>query len=167
MAKVVSLGYTDTAIEGVSSLEYPRGLLNFGADFRVKAVNNGKEVVVTNLTSPVDRPENIRLSYSEVANVYTGTGVDPSLFAPTKRGVSLLLQVTEIWAVTDDADADFRIDLPVSAHLVVKFPSSEYVTAARIEALVGRLLSGLYDTGVETTTRLAAILRGSLTPTEL
>lgn len=168
MAKVFNAGYTDTAFDPpVASLEFPRGVINFAEDFRIKATTNGREVVITNLTSPVDRPENIRIAYSEVSNVYAGTGVDPSLFAPTKRGVSLMLQITEVWSVTDDADADYRIDLPVSAHVVIKYPSSEYITAARIEALIGRLLSGLYDGGVETTTRLSAILRGSLTPSEL
>lgn len=167
MAKVFSAGYTDTAISGVTELDFPRGLLNFEEDFRIKTVMNGKEVVVTNITSPSDRPENLRMSYSEVANVYTGTGVEPSVFASTRKGVSILVQVTEIWSVTDDADADYRIDLPVSAHLVLKIPYSEYVTGARLQTLVGRLVSGLFDTGVTTTTRLEAILRGSLTPSGL
>lgn len=167
MAKTVNSGYTDTAIAGNPVLTFPRGSLNFLADFRVKSNNSGKEVVVTNLTSPIDRPENIRLAYSDVSNIYTGTGIDPSTMAPTKRGISVLVQATEVISVTDDVDVNYRIDLPVSAHLVIKVPSSEFITSALVETLIGRLLSGLFDTGVETTTRLDAILRGSLVPTEL
>lgn len=167
MAKVVSLGYTDTAIPEVVALDFPRGLLNFGADFRIRSASNGREVVITNLTSPIDRPENVRLAYSDVANIYTGTGIDPSVHAPTKRGISLLIQVTEIWSVTDDADADYRVDLPVSAHTVVKVPVSEYITAARFEAFLGRLMSCFYDTGVETTGRIDQLIRGSLTPSDV
>jgi hypothetical protein len=166
MTKVINSGYTDTPIEGVSSLAFARGLLNIGKDFRLKT-NNGKEVVLTNITSPVDRPENIRIAYTDVANIYNGSGIEPSVLAPTKRGVSILSQVTEVLSVTDDTDADYRVDLPVSCHLVIKVPASEYVTSAVIEAAIGRLLSSLFDTGATTASRLEAILRGSLVPTEL
>lgn len=167
MAKVISKGYTDTPISGVTSLNFPRAILNFQKDFRIKSNNNGQEVVLTNITSPVDRPENIRLAYTNVANIYGGTSIEPSVLAPTKRGVSILTQITDVMSVTDDANADFRIDLPLSAHLVLKVPQSEYVTSAVVQELVGRLLSSLFDSGVVTTSRLEAILRGSLVPTEL
>lgn len=167
MAKVKSVGYTDTPISGVTSLAFARGIVNFGSDFRVKSNNAGKEVVLTNITSPVDRPEKIRVGYTDVANIYAGTGVEPTVSAPTKRGVQILAQVTEVLSVTDNTDPDFRIDLPVSYHLVMKVPSSEYITPADIETGIGRLLSSLYDSGVTTTSRLAAILRGALVPSEL
>jgi hypothetical protein len=166
MTKTVTTGYTDTAISGVSSLTFPRGLVNLSKDFRVKS-NNGKEVVLTNVTSPIDRPENVRLAYTEVANIYSGTGIEPSVAAPSKKGVSVLAQVTDVLSVTDSADADYRIDLPLSAHLVIKVPASEYITSAQVQTLIGRLLSGLFDTGSTAGTRLEAILRGSLVPSEL
>jgi hypothetical protein len=166
MTKTVTTGYTDTAISGVSSLTFPRGLVNLSKDFRVKS-NNGKEVVLTNVTSPIDRPENVRLAYTEVANIYSGTGIEPSVAAPSKKGVSVLAQVTDVLSVTDSADADYRIDLPLSAHLVIKVPASEYITSAQVQTLIGRLLSGLFDTGSTSGTRLEAILRGSLVPSEL
>lgn len=166
MAKVVSTNYTDTAIEGVSSLDFPRGLLNFGADWRLKQ-DDGKEMILTNITSPVDRPEKIRIGFSEVGNVYTGTGIESSMASPTKKGVSILTQVTEVLTVTDDTDPDYRIDLPVSYHLVIKVPASEYITAARVQTGIGRLVSSIYATGSLLTTRLDAILRGSLKPSDV
>lgn len=167
MTKQISKGYTDTAVSGVPSLTYPRAVLNIAKDFRVKTNNSGKEVILTNITSPVDRPENIRIAYTDVANIYGGTSIEPSVLAPTKRGVSVLAQVTDVMSVTDDTNSDFRIDLPLSAHLVIKVPASEYVTADVVHTLVGRLLSSLFDTGVTTNARLDAILRGSLVPSEL
>lgn len=167
MTKVINSGYVDTPISGVSSLTFPRAILNVGKDFRVKTNNSGKEVILTNLTSPIDRPENIRLAYSDIANIYSGTGVDPSVSAPTKRGVSILSQVTDVISVTDTTDADYRVDLPVSAHLVLKVPASEFITADLVQTLLGRLLSSLFDAGATTTSRLEAILRGSLVPSEL
>lgn len=167
MAKVVSLGYTDTAIAGNPTLTFSRGAVNFGADFRVKTNTPGKEIVLTNITSPVDRPEKIRIGFSEVSNIYNGTGIEVPVTAPSKKGTQLLVQVTEILSVTDDTDPDYRLDLPVSYHLVIKVPTSEYITSDRVLAGVGRLVSGLYDTGSNTTARLDAILRGALLPSDL
>lgn len=166
MAKTINNGYTDTAIAGNPVLTYPRGSVNFATDFRVKS-NKDNEVVITNLTSPVDRPENFRIAYTPVSNIYTGTGIEASVTAPTKQGVSILVQLTEVISVTDSAAPEYRVDLPLSCHLVIKVPRSEHVTAATVQTMVGRLLSGLYDTGVSTTARLDAILRGSLISKEL
>jgi hypothetical protein len=166
MTKVTKYGYTDTPIDGVTDLKFDRGLVNIKQDFRVKS-NSGKEAILTNITSPIDRPENIRIAFTDVADVYKGSNVEPSVFAPSKRGVSVLVQVTDVLTVTDDTDADYKIDLPLSFHLVVKVPNSEYVTADVVKKGLGRLLSSLYDTGSISNTRLEAILRGSLIPSEL
>lgn len=167
MAKVKSTGYSDTPIDGVSSLTFPRGLVNIKTDFRVIANNAGKEVVLTNITCPPDRPEKIRIGYTSIANAYSNTGVEASVLAPTKKGTQILAQVTEVISVTDDTDSTYRIDLPVSYHLVIKVPTSEYISASDVQTGVGRLLSSLFDTGVSTTSRLEAILRGALVPTEV
>lgn len=167
MAKVKTLCYTDTPISGVPSLNFARGLVNIDKDFRVKNNEAGKEVVITNLTSPIDRPEKIRLTYNDVNNIYAGTGIEPTVSAPSKKGINVLAQVTDFITVTDSVDADYRVDLPLSCHLVIKVPSSEYITSNDVITILGRLLSSLFDTGVTTTSRLDAILRGSLVPTEL
>lgn len=166
MAKALSKNYTDTAISGVSSLNFARGLLNFGADFKVKSDEPG-EVILTNLTSPVIYPEKMRISTSDVSNVYSGSSIEASLYSPTKRGTSVLIQMTEIWKVTDDTDTSYEVALPVSAHLVIKVPNHELVTPEAVQTLVGRLISGLYDSGSTQTTRLSALLRGSLKPSDI
>lgn len=164
MAKVKSTGYTDTPIAGVTELNFARGLVNFGSDFRVKSNSAGKEIILTNITCPPDRPEKVRIGYTDVANIYAGTGVEPSISAPTKRGTQILAQITEVISVTDDADPEYRIDLPVSYHLVIKVPTSEFISGSDVLTGVGRLLSSLFDTGAVTATRLEAILRGALVP---
>lgn len=166
MSKVVNVGYVDTPIQGVTSLKLDRGLLNFKADWRIKSDTPG-EMVLANLSSPVDRPERLRIAQSDVANIYQGTDIDPSVYAPSRRGTSILCQLTETFSVTDTVDADYRVDLPVSVHLVIKVPNNENLSAAMIQTTVGRLVSGIYDTGSEATTRIAAILRGSLKPSDL
>lgn len=163
MAKQVNVGYTDTAIGGVTSLSFARGLVNFGADFRKKTVSPS-EVIITNLTSPVDRPEKFRFSYAEVSDVYSGSSIDPSVFAPSKKGVSVLAQVNETFSVTDSVDASYRVDLPVSCHIVIKVPSNDNLTSEMIQTMVGRLVSGLFDTGSTSVSRISSLMRGSLSP---
>lgn len=166
MAKVINKGYTDTPVSGVTSLTFPRAILNFKADFRVKS-DQPNEVVLTNITSPVDRPEQIRVAFSNIANVYSGTTIESSVAAPTKRGVSILCQVTDIISVTDSSDPDYRIDLPVSYHVVIKVPANENLTTTLIQEGLGRMISGLFDTGSTTLARLEALIRGSLVPSDL
>lgn len=166
MAKVLSVNYTDTPISGVSSMNFARGLLNYGADFKTKS-DEPNEVILTNLTSPVVYPEKIRISVSDVANVYAGSAIEPSLYSPTKRGTSLLVQLTEVLKITDTAVPSMEMALPVSAHIVIKVPNHELVTPDVVETLIGRLISGLYETGSTTDTRLTALLRGSLKPSDI
>lgn len=166
MSKVLTTNYVDTPIPGVTGLNLARGLVNFGADFKVKK-DSPDEVILTNLTCPVIYPEKIRFSVSDVNNVYTGSSIEPSLFAPTKRGTSILCQVVETWKVTDSTDPSYEVALPVSAHLVLKVPNNEMITPAAVQTLVGRLISGLFETGATNTTRLSALLRGSLKPSDV
>lgn len=166
MTKKISWGHTDTPVSGVDSAALARPVLNLGSDYRVKTEKPG-EVVITNLTTPLDRPETFRFATSDIRDIYTSTDIDPSVYAPSKRGVSLLAQITETISVTDDTDADYRVDLPLSAHLVIKVPASEFINAEVVEDLIARLISSLYETGKTDATRLDAMLRGSLTPKEL
>lgn len=166
MAKTLSTNYVDTAIPGVSSLDFSRGLVNFGTDFKVKLDEPG-EVILTNITSPVVYPEKLRISVSDVANIYTGSSIEPSLYAPTKKGVSLLCQLTEVWKVTDSAVPEMEIALPVSTHIVIKVPNHELVTPDAIITMLGRNLSGFFETGSETSERLTALLRGSMKPSDI
>lgn len=167
MSKVVSVNYTDTPIPEVETLELARGLVNFGADFRVKTLRSDGELVLTNLTSPAAFPEKFRYGVSSVSNVYAGSGLEPSVYAPTKRGTSILCQLTQNYSVTDTEDPTFLIGLPISAHLVLKVPDYPLIQPAMLTTLVGRLVSGLFETGDEGTSRMEALLRGSLTPVDL
>lgn len=167
MSKTKSVGYTDTPVAGVTELAFPRQVLNFNKDYRAKTDSSSKEIVLVNLTSPLDRPEKIRIAHSDIANVYSNSGIDASLSAPTKRGVSILCQETNVVSITDATDPDYRIDLPVSYHLVIKVPASEFISATEVQEGLGRLLSSLFDTGSDELSRLEAILRGSLEPADL
>lgn len=166
MSKVVAVNHTDTPISGVTSLSLGRGLVNYGADFKVKQ-ESVDTVILTNLTSPLSTPEQFRFSAQEVANVYQGSTVDPTMYAASKRGVSLVAQCNEVWTVTDTTDTTYRVDLPVQAHIVLKIPKNENITPAMVEGLLGRVVSGFFETGSTATTRLQAMLRGSMKPSDI
>lgn len=164
MAKIVSKGFTDTAIPENPVLV--RGKLNFAKDFRVKS-ENGKTLILTNLTSPLDRNEEIMYSVSSIQNIYDKTDIDPSVYAPSKRGISLYAKISETYQVSDDTDAEFVQNLPIKASISISVPASQYITATEVQTIVARLVSTLYETGSESTDRLNALLRGSLKPSDL
>lgn len=165
MSKSISYGYVDTPVPGVTELKLPRAVVNFGTDYRVRE-DEPDHVVITNLTAPQGKPESYKFAYTDVADVYKGTDIEPALRTQTKRGVQCLVRLDETWRVTDESDPTYEVALPVSAHLVLKIPNSDMITSEQVQYLVGRLISGLYDTGSTELDRLTALLRGSLKPSK-
>lgn len=166
MSQTISTGYTDTAISGVTSLSFPRGLVNYKADFRVQK-NGTNDVTLVNLTSPVDRSERFRFAISDIANIYTNSGIDPSVWAANRQGQSLLIQVSEVLSVTDSADPSYRVDLPMVCNITLKTPKSGLITSDMIMTLLGRAVSGVFETGSTSTDGLKRLEHGSLVPADL
>lgn len=163
MAKTLNWGFTDTPIPGVTSLSFPRALLNFEADFAEKEQNPGS-LILTNLTAPLDRSETIRYAESQVKNVYQNTSIDPKVQSPNRSGVQLLVQIQDVATVTDSDDAAYRVDLPIQTHVVIRVPNDALITGDIVQAHLGRVVSALYETGSTTTTRISKLLRGALEP---
>lgn len=163
MAKTISKGYVDTHTTP-KTISIPD--LDFGDDFRTKS-STADSAVLTNLTSPRDRTENLQFGYTEIADVYKGTSIDPSVYAVSHRGVQIMSKVTDVFSLTDSADPNFRNDFPVSAHVVIRVPASEFISSQDAIDLAARAISGLFDTGVTSTTRISSVLKGALVPKEL
>lgn len=166
MAFVVNKNYTDTPISGATDKNKLLSKINYSADFALK-VRSANEAILTNLTSPVGFPEQFRTGITIHPNVYKNTGIDPNFYPPSRQGTSVLSGVSEVWSVTETTDPAFKIALPVSAHLVIKTPQSEYITSADVEALIIRLLSTLYGQNSSGLERITALLRGSLVPQDV
>lgn len=165
MSKTASLGYTDTQSGGVSVQNFSRAQLN-PVDF-IAIQKGDQKTVATNKTSPLDQPETIRCQSTDIKDIYAGTSIDPSVYNASRQGTSILVQVNDIVRVTDSVDTAFQVDLPLSAHIVVKVPKSSYITEAHVQAVISRALGLFYNVGTPDTTRIAAMLRGSMTPTGL
>lgn len=163
MSIVTSLGYSDTAMSGVTAPSISAPNLNYGVDFRIKSESN-KEVVLTNTTAPLDQIETIRFGYSEIADVYSKSGLNSDQIPGTKKGINLLVQVNDTLKITDSGNAAFSQYLPISAHMVIKVPQSGYITPAIVATLISRLNATLYESG---SSNLSALLKGVLTPKSL
>lgn len=161
--KTISTGYADTAISGVTAPSVTLPVINFSDDYRVKAESTN-EVILCNITSPLDQPATIRYGYSDIANIYKNSGISSDFVAGTVKGANLLAQVTETIKVTDSVDASFAQYLPISAHLVLKVPQSAYIDNAQMQRITQRLLATLYNKGVP---NLPALLKGVIKPKEL
>lgn len=166
MAKSLSMNFTDTAVASGTAVKLQLPQLNWKADFRVTR-DDPSEAIVTNITSPLDQPERFRWASNQVTDVYKNTGIDPTLYYPSRRGTQFLCQLTDVYAVTDTASPDYKALLPVEAHLVVRIPNNDLITPQVAEQLILRMLAGLYETDAGQYVRLSALLRGALLPSAL
>lgn len=167
MAKSIALNYTDSGVSGVTTLKKDIAILNFKSDYRVKS-DEPSEAVIANITSPIDRPESFRFAMTNVADIYKGSGIDSGFYSPSRKGISLLCQLNDVYKYDDSADSTFKAQyLPISGHIVLKAPCNEALTDDMISTFVGRLVAGLYNSGVLTSDRLKAMLRGSLLPSDM
>jgi hypothetical protein len=115
----------------------------------------------------LDRPETIRFAYQGIADVYKGTGIDPSVYASSRKGFSVLVQVNDTISVVD-SDTKKRVDLPISAHLVFKGPQHEAVSGEVIRQLIARVIGALYEEGAATPdARINSLIRGAVLPKAL
>lgn len=165
MSKSLGFSYTDTAFGSPAVLNFVRANTNYGVDWAEKQRTAGESVIV-NVTSSNDRPEKIRIAYSEVKDVYVNSGIDPAYYAPSRKGISLVSQITEVGRITESIDGSF-VDVPLSAHIVIKAPAHELITATVIETMLKRLLSSLYNDNSTAITRLTELLKGAVTPPEI
>lgn len=165
MAKTLSFNRTDTGVEGVSTLTLDKGIINWGADFRVKS-QDATSITLTNMTSPIDKPEVFKISVQPVKDVYKGSLVDPGMYGPYRKGTSLLGRLDGVFTV-EDSVLGTSYDEAIEAHIVIKTSNNPLITPAIVEDFVGRALAAFYESGSASTSRIAAILRGSLKPTDL
>jgi hypothetical protein len=112
----------------------------------------------------MDQPEVIRVQASEIADVYKNTRIDPSAYAGSRKGISIVCQVNDILRVTETTDPTYCVDLPISCHMVLKVPQNANITADAIMSTAGRCLATLFDSNQLTSGRIGNLLRGAMIP---
>lgn len=165
MSITINKNTTDTST-GASNPSIEVVGLNYAKDFRLSQKSEPDRTTLVNTTSPRDAAEKMILASSTIKDIYSNTDVDPNYRGAIRRGVSVLVQLNDIWTLVDSADAQFRVDLPISAHLVLRVPAS-YVSVSDVQGFVARMLGGLYETGSTGTSRLDALLRGITIPKDI
>lgn len=145
--------------------------LPYDTDFDLTK-DGAKECVIANMKAPIDVPESIRFAIEDIANVYAGSDLDPHLYAPLKKGKSVVVGIKDAFKVqrviADDSTGAISSLLsetvyPVAAHAVFKFPISTEINAEDVQKVLYRLIAALYKTASDAT-RLNELMRGSLNP---
>jgi hypothetical protein len=134
------------------------------ADYAVVS-DNGNECRVTSITADLSTPRTVRYAAQDVANIYSGTDIDPSAYAPVRRGKSVVIQTTLNVKVTDSGDPSFLVLLPLQMHTVVKMPITDYLDSSTVNRIL-RDHFGDIIVGADSD-RLPRLLRGALKPSEL
>lgn len=128
--------------------------------------SEGGECVITNTTSPLGRPEQVRFNAYPVDNIYKGTGITEGYQAPDRTGVRIVANVHETWALEAESTNEVApgYHLPVSAQVTLAVPNCEYIAGSDLVELAIRAISSLFDTGTVTSARLESLVRGALIP---
>jgi hypothetical protein len=123
------------------------------------------ECRITDVTAPLETPRIVRYAAQDVTNVYSGLDIDPSAYAPIRRGKSVVIQTSLNVKVTDTTDPSFLVLLPVQIHTVVKLPVTSYLSSENINEILRDHLGDIIISGDGD--RLPRLLRGALKPSEL
>lgn len=141
MTKLLSAGPYGTLVPNVPGYVVGLSALDL-ANFQVVESSPGV-VKYTNIAAPMDRPSTLKRAHRVRKNVYAGTSIDPMAFLPNKQGSDIMVEVQEVWSITDESDASFRQDFPVRCAISITVPNNELVTGQEVKDLLGRTLAGL------------------------
>lgn len=159
----VSDDYTDT-VTATKSLAIPD--LDFKVDFSKKEDEPNSASIVNTTSTGLNPSEIVKFGCSTVANIYTNTDVDAASYAPSKRGVQVMAEITENYKAVNSVTGD-EVILPCKGRVVLRFPSMSCVSSALIQDLFIRSVSAALNTGVTDATRIIEMAKGSLLPSGL
>lgn len=148
MAKVATLGFTDTPVDGVTGLQTDIAVINWAEDFRILSNSPENGLVLANITAPFGQPETWRFKQRDVKNVYAGYEGDMSVALDSKRGIATTVVLNESVLITDQDDPSYQRVAPVQGLISFTTPVHEAITADLLLDLFERLLAGMFEQGV-------------------
>lgn len=152
------------------AIQFPR----YNIDWKLFGVTGktSDTVILTGVDSPLDAKNKIRYQFGRINNIYNGTDIASTLQVPNREGASLLIQTTSAVSVEESTDSRYRVLLPMSAHLVLKFARNNLVTPDHIVKVLRQLLGSMFAHDSDGSTPLdtgqiglARLMRGSIDPT--
>lgn len=146
--------------------------LNFGDDYEV--VNTSKdEVNLVSNKSPLGCEDKFRFAISNIANIYTNSGIDKAMQSQLKSGVKILCGASSVLTFTDSATGDVY-EKPIFGSITLTVPKDPAMTSAIVQDFIAQIMAGLADwaasgaTGTPTESdRIWAMLKHRLTPSEI
>lgn len=144
MALALTTGSFQT-VSGPTRVPYTPAAASIGY-----SVDEPGKVTLTNVSANILQPNTIRLETTTVSDVFSKS---PAVAATGQRkdGVSILVEVNEVWKVEDAANtAVIPYYLPVKAHMVLRLPNDTFVTEAAVAALIQRLEGAFQRSAAQT-----------------
>lgn len=143
---------------------------NANADFKIYDLGlktnyavtdrDGSHAVLENLNASVDAPERMTLSYAK-DKAFTGT-VEVAYPSPVMKPSRVVLKSDTVLTTTDDGDASYRVDEPVSLTTTIRFNRAGNITEEHLMTAIQRHISLLYKS--DGSTRLGELMRGAAEP---
>jgi hypothetical protein len=132
--------------------------------------DEANKCVVIDTATPIDRQRVMTFIRDSVKNVYSGTTIPDEYRLGSTAGIRIINKVSDIWTITDTADASYRKDIPVEAHVVLTVPLVDLINEQHMYQLVMDAAATMFyakDAGNGTfaaTARLAKEARGIVKP---
>lgn len=141
--------------------------INFGADWRVSSTKNDGEILLKNLTAPLDQPETIRIAITLKGNYYSDGRIDPLVRSLVKTGLTILVQRNSVLKVSSTETPAVYELIPQQQHIVIRTLKHPAITADTVLADVQRTIACLFETNSNTSARLASLLHECSEPADL
>lgn len=122
---------------------------------------DSESVTETALDAPIGRPETFQYGRKLVKDIYANASVQPAYRAPSTAGVKVMVNWSAIASLTNDTDATFRQDFPLSVRSTITVPMSDYISGTDVLKTLQHAIGGfLADTA--SADRITRLLRGAL-----
>lgn len=171
MSKTLSYNFSPApnalARTGKLSLDF----VSWGADSAfVKKQDEPGSCVLTNVNSGVDTPCEITFGRQTIKNVYANTAVNPAYQSANSTGVKVLTKVSAVCSIVDTVDTSYRVDVPISATITLTTGTDAMLDDDMCLSFLRYTMSTFFNDATAaanvTSSRLGALRRGSLVPTQ-
>lgn len=130
------------------------------SDFAVTSTD-AESVSETALAAPIGRPEIFQYGRKLIKDIYANASVQPAYRAPSTAGVKVMVNWGAIASLTNDTDATFRQDFPLSIRTTITVPMSDYISGNDVLQMLEHSLGG-FLANEASADRLTKLLRGAL-----
>jgi hypothetical protein len=171
MSYVVSTNHGSVTAAKSQTFVTPKAL-NFGADYELVSQSKDECRLVSN-KSPLGSEDKFRFAISEIANIYTNSGIDKAFQSQLKTGTKILVGASSVLTFTDSTSGDVY-EKPIYGSITLTVPKDPAMTSTVVADFISQIMAGLADWAASAATgtpsesdRVWAMLRHRLAPSEI